>query len=480
VGQWLDVTVPQPVTFDQLGLVVVADGHHSVPTKLRIEAGGTTQIVDVPAVSDLPTADATVRVPVTFAPMTGSDVRVTIDAVRPATTTEYFSQTPRVLPAAIAELGIPGVTRGAPAPVFDSGCRTDLATLDGQPLPIRVSGDSQTASQHGGLGLEACAAAPIHLSAGRHLLRATPGAGSGIDLDSIALGSGAGGNATAPSSGGPVLPTAERTSAPRLHLEHFGATEVRATVDRSTRPFWLVLGQSYSDGWKATVNGRDLGSPQVLDGFGNAWLVRPHGRGTMAVTFTFTPQKSVWVASVISGFALLLCAALALLSGRGRHVDLGQGDAPRFRSWRAWFGPPVRRGVVLTVSLATALVVGVIVGPFEGLALGVLVAAALRWGRTHVVLAFGAPLLLAAAAGYILLEQTRHRYPPVFEWPTFFDRVHIVGWLAVVLLAADVVVEQVRGRVQTSDGAAPTPTTSDGGGPADDVGGRDGSGAHDT
>jgi hypothetical protein len=71
-------------------------------------------------------------------------------------------------------------------------------------------------------------------------------------------------------------------------------------------------------------------------------------------------------------------------------------------------------------------------------------------------LAVGAPVLLALAAGYILLEQSRHRYPAVFEWPTFFERVHLVGWLAVVLLAADVLVEQVRGRGQASDGAAPT------------------------
>ncbi|HEY6414655.1 MAG TPA: discoidin domain-containing protein, partial [Acidimicrobiales bacterium] len=208
VGQWLDVTAPQPVTFDQLGLVVVADGLHSVPTKLRIDAGGTTQIVDVPAVPDSPTAGATVQVPVTFAPITGSDVRVTIEAVRQATTTEYYSQTPRVLPAAIPELGIPGVTRPAPAAALDSGCRTDLATLDGQPLPLRVSGDTGTASQHGALRLEACAEGPVHLSAGQHVLRATPGRDSGLDLDAIALGSGAGGSAPAPSPGGPVLPDA--------------------------------------------------------------------------------------------------------------------------------------------------------------------------------------------------------------------------------------------------------------------------------
>jgi arabinofuranan 3-O-arabinosyltransferase len=247
---------------------------------------------------------------------------------------------------------------------------------------------------------------------------------------------------------------------------------VRATVDETTQPFWLVLGQSYNDGWKATVDGKDLGRPQVLDGFANAWLVRPNGRETMAVTFTFTPQKSVWVASAISGFALLLCAALALFAGRRRHRDLGHADAPTFRSLRAGIGPAARRGAVITTGLATALVVGVIVGPFEGLALGVVVAAALRWGRTHLVLALGSPLLLAAAAGYILLQQTRYRYPAVFQWPTFFDRVHIVGLLAVVLLAADVVVEHVRGRFRDSDGAPPTATTSDGGSPANEAEGQ--------
>jgi hypothetical protein len=46
----------------------------------------------------------------------------------------------------------------------------------------------------------------------------------------------------------------------------------------------------------------------------------------------------------------------------------------------------------------------------------------------------------------VLLEQTLNKYPPVFEWPTFFDRVHVLGWLAVALLAADALVEVVRTR----------------------------------
>ena len=37
-------------------------------------------------------------------------------------------------------------------------------------------------------------------------------------------------------------------------------------------------------------------------------------------------------------------------------------------------------------------------------------------------------------------------YPAVFEWPTFFDDVHTLAWLAVVLLAADALVEFLRAR----------------------------------
>ena len=72
--------------------------------------------------------------------------------------------------------------------------------------------------------------------------------------------------------------------------------------------------------------------------------------------------------------------------------------------------------------------------------------AALIRPRWRVVLAIGAPLALGIAGLYVLLEQTLNEYPPVFEWPTFFDRVHVLGWLAVALLAADALVEVVRTR----------------------------------
>ncbi len=112
-GQWIDVTTPQPVTFDHLDLQVVADGKHSVPTQLQVDAGGQSRTVDVPAITDGKVGDAPVTVPVTFAPLTGSDVRVTVTKVREVTTLDYDERQPSTMPVAIAEVGIPGVQRAA-------------------------------------------------------------------------------------------------------------------------------------------------------------------------------------------------------------------------------------------------------------------------------------------------------------------------------------------------------------------------------
>ena len=60
-------STPQPVTFDHLDLQVVADGKHSVPTQLQIDAGGESRTVDVPAITDGKVGDAPVAVPVSFA-----------------------------------------------------------------------------------------------------------------------------------------------------------------------------------------------------------------------------------------------------------------------------------------------------------------------------------------------------------------------------------------------------------------------------
>jgi arabinofuranan 3-O-arabinosyltransferase len=455
VGQWLDVQTAQPVTFDHLNLQVVADGRHSVPTQVRIDAGGQSRTVTLPAVADQASQDAAVPAPISFPALTGNDIRVTITAVRPEQTIEYYSDLPTDLPVAIAELGIPGVQRPALPTDVPSACRSDLVTLDGRPLPVRLVGTTATAVAGGALQVQACnpdggAPAPLHLTAGTHLLRAVPGTTTGIDLDGLVLASGAGGGAATLT--GPATTLASPAPAPpALHLTSSGETTVHGTVSGAQGPFWFVLGQSFNSGWHAVVNGHDLGAPQLVDGMSNGWLVHPGHATTLSVTLKWTPQNRVWVALAISGLTMLLCALLALWPRRRvavATVDDPDGPVALASPFIATGFTPTRRAIVSTTAAVT-LVAGLIVNPLVGILAGALTVGVLLRPRLRWTLTVGAPAALAVAGGYVFIQQWRHMYPSIFTWPTFFDSVHVIGWLAVILLSVDALVEFVRTRTRT-------------------------------
>jgi arabinofuranan 3-O-arabinosyltransferase len=458
-GQWVEVETAQPVTFDHLDLQVVADGRHSVPTRLRIDADGQTRTVDLPALGDQAGDNASAPVTVAFDPVTARSVRVTIESVREVATQEYYSNTPIVTPAALAELGIPGVQRPALAESLPGTCRDDLLTVDGAPIPVRMTGSVADATAGRPLAAEPCdpatgAASPsaLPLERGQHVLRSALGIDTGVDLDGVVLGSEAGGAPMALGARGAVPPARTAGDAPTVDTVSSGRTSMKLRVTGADAPFWLVLGESRNRGWVASVDGDDLGEGELVNGYANGWLVDPKDARTLDVTLTWTPQRTVWIALAISGVTMLLCTALALgLLSRRRRAPAAQQptelDEPPVLRWPFVAAGTRPRGmVVAATAIAAGLVAGVLIKPLAGLLVGVLVLAALVRPRWRVALAIGAPVALGLAGLYVLVEQTVNKYPPVFEWPTFFDRVHVLGWFAVVLLAADALVETVRTR----------------------------------
>jgi arabinofuranan 3-O-arabinosyltransferase len=459
VGQWMEVDAGQPVTFDHLDLQVVADGRHSVPTRLRIDADGQTRTVDFPPIGDQPGDNATTPATVSFDPVTARNVRVTIESVREVSTREYYSNTPIVMPAALAELGIPGAQRPAVTDALPGTCRDHLLTVDGAPVPIRVTGSVADASAGRPLSVDRCdpstgsaSSSPLALERGQHVLRSALGLDTGVDLDGMVLGSEAGGAPLALGARGTVPSAAEPTGGtPKVEVTSSGRTSMKLHVTGADKPFWLVLGESHNRGWVASADGHDLGKGKLVNGYANGWRVDPKNARTLDVTLTWTPQRTVWIALAISGLTMLLCTALALglLSRRrarraepARDVD----EAPAFRSPLVAAGTRPRGLVAAPTAVGAGLVAAALIKPLPGLLVGLLVLAALVRPRWRVVLAIGAPLALGIAGLYVLLEQTLNEYPPVFEWPTFFDRVHVLGWLAVALIAADALVEVVRTR----------------------------------
>jgi hypothetical protein len=215
-----------------------------------------------------------------------------------------------------------------------------------------------------------------------------------------------------------------------------------------------VLGQSRNAGWEASVDGGTASDPVLADGFGNGWYVEPDG-GPLHVTLRWAPQRAVDVALVLSAVALVGCLALAVLAGRRRvSVPLSGGRgpiAPELRTAVSTARRPRARTAVAAAALC-GVVAAVVVDPLVGLGTFAVALGALRFDRLARLPAVGAVAALGAAAAYVVLKQYRNDYPPDFGWPDFFDAAHWLGWVAVVLLAVDAVVDVLRDRSRPTTG----------------------------
>ena len=163
-------------------------------------------------------------------------------------------------------------------------------------------------------------------------------------------------------------------------------------------PSWLVYGESYAEGWRASCDGRDLGAPVPMQGYANAWEIEP---GCERVDVRFAPDRTLLVAYLLSAVAILGLLGFLVLrrTRRRRHVHVPPGelaaaaDRPAAWPWRRALAAGVIAGAVLGFLLA--LRAGVVLGP--------LVALILRRGVPSRLLATvaGALLLVAVPVAHV-------------------------------------------------------------------------------
>ncbi len=380
------------------------DAAHNVPTSLTVDTGAGPIAVAVPPATPVDGhTTATIAIP----PFESERIMVTIDGTSDRTVPEYFSGAPRSLPIAISEFTI-GTSTGpntdtdsaAADRAFDSGCRTDLARLDGEPFGLRVFGSSS-----GVLDIETCGG-PVEVGPGTHRLDVEPGRLTGIDLDRLVLDA---------ASTTPTSATVRTTP----KIVRSGSSTVDATLPATAAPAWLILPQSLNPGWTASIDGVDLGPPSLINGYANGWIV-PAGSAGRAVELRWTPQRSVNVGLAISAlFALLILALVAVGRLRRRAASATALDP-------APIGSPFHVGGITTsVGLVAALfLVGGLSAAVSAAAVSALVVRAERSGaeRALRVARRGASAAVFCAgwglvSGLIIAFELRYDYADGPDWP---------------------------------------------------------------
>ncbi len=403
-GEWIEAELDGPTTVSGGTIAVVADGRHSVPMRVRVEAEGQpVATVDLGAIPDAIEEGATHEVPFAFDPVTATRLRFVVESARVVPQLDDRTLTPVAMPVGMAELRLAGMPQAPVTAPLPEVCRDDLVRVDGVPLPLRMTSES---------GLVACDG-PVALGAGSHVVKARPGNDTGIDVDRLVLTSDAEGAAV------PVAAFSDAGGAPgaTVRVVDEGATTYDLKVKSDGAPFWLVLGQSLSPGWKATMSGESLGEPRLVNGYANGWLVDPGKPGTYSIALRWTPQNVVWVAFALSVLGIIVCLGVVFVTRR-REIPV-VADDPELVS------PMAYDGVALSwrATLVTAAIAGVASALASRWWIGVLVAA----GTVVAARVRGARLLLTAGAPLALVLAKAADAPDL-------------GWLAALLFAADLLI----------------------------------------
>lgn len=426
----LSIPLGSSRTVDRLTLTTRVGAAYAQPVTIEVAAGGTTHAVDVPA----PASDGSRTV--LFPAVTGDTLTITVTATDGATTIDRRTWEPTLLPVGVAEVAIDGVPTVAAPTRLDTGCREDLLTIDGEPVPIRVAGEWASLVAGDAVPAELCGPVDVQLDAGEHVVRSAPGAETGIDIDRVVL--------QAPGVAAPQTAVAVSTSAGRASRSY----DVAACPDGC----WFVQGEGWNRGWSARLGGESLGPPLTLDGGMNAWWLPP-STDARTVELRWTPQRTMWIALAVSGLAVAACIVLAVLPAIRRRRSPA-GDAARPDS--ALMGGPVEpvevgpalafvarpaTTAVVAWGLA-ALALGVLV---SGVAWGIVGAAALvagMWTGYRWIAAAAGAGLVAACGLYLVLHEQRGRFGAGFGWVGEFSAIHRPVLAAVVLLVSNVVVAE--------------------------------------
>jgi len=79
---------------------------------------------------------------------------------------------------------------------------------------------------------------------------------------------------------------------------------------RADAPFVLVFSETFDSGWKAEVEGDEIGEHFIVNGYANGWYIQKEGE--YDITITFEPQKLSNLPKLVSTIGILACIIITL------------------------------------------------------------------------------------------------------------------------------------------------------------------------
>jgi arabinofuranan 3-O-arabinosyltransferase len=289
VGQWVRASFPKTHVGSLTIRTDLATGHAPI-TGLRATLSDGTVIKGKLTSS---TGIVTMR----FRPRSITSITVAISSV-------FSPSGSPTLPVAIRDIHVSGVAP-LPLPPRRPSCFDGLgSTIDGNPISLRVDGTTADLLAGKNLTIRTCHPSPLGLGDGYHDLRF----GGAMQPDSVMLASP--GTATTRDATGPTAPLPRITST--------GSADGRLTIHvrDASAPFFLTIGQNYNARWRATVGGRTLGEPLVVDGYSAGWYI--DRAGTYTVEVSYGPQRLYSRALAVTAASLLVALA-AVVEARARR-----------------------------------------------------------------------------------------------------------------------------------------------------------------
>ena len=434
----LQIRSPIPFAADELTLTWLDDEEHSEPAAVEVLVDdvslGTVSLEPGPAVDGV--RSAVVPLP---RPVTATSLRLRFPDVESRSIKNWYGGRPIKLPMAIAEVAVGGLQVSSRSEQVDTGCRDDLVIVDGEVVPVRITGSAESALDGLGLQIAGCQDA-VRIPAGDRLFAATPGAQSGLDVDQLVWHS-------EPVTTSTGRQEADEPTAPTVDVNSRNDATVEIDVDgaRPGDPFWLVFGQSFNDGWGPVDldDGTELDGPHLVNGYANGFLVDPSSE-LSTVTLRFLPQNRVDVGLLVSAAAVV--GALLLLFTRSNPIRPApiprQEPVRRLRAFTYEGALPSRRDAVVVACVGGAAGL-LLANPVVAVILALVGGLSTRREGWRPLLTVAPAVLVGAVGIYVVTLQARRDIVPGLHWPGETGRFHIVAVAALLLLALDTVIEHM-------------------------------------